>query len=352
MSPIRAYALRRTGQGLAMYVALVLSLSAVFNSAADGNLRARIEEETLAVMRSAGSLDEAAAGDLKRTTSAELTRRYGLDEPWAGRVAHRAVDDLLFRFGRAGTLRSADGDPSVVGLVLGALPNTILLFGIEAILVMGLGLVMGLLAARRPRGLLDRFLTALPPFLNGIPSWWMAMLALSAFAYAIPLFPSGGLHANPPPTGLRGLADLLWHLALPLLVLVGLNLWGFALQARTLLGGMVDAPWLRSARARGIPERRILFVHVLAGVRAPLLTVFVLGLLQSLSGNLLIEGIFGWPGLGNLYFAAAQQSDVPVLLGILSFQTLINLAGLVGLDIAYRVLDPRAASRDAAGRTR
>jgi peptide/nickel transport system permease protein len=70
-------------------------------------------------------------------------------------------------------------------------------------------------------------------------------------------------------------------------------------------------------------------------------------LLQSLSGNLLIEGIFGWPGLGNLYFIAVQQADVPVLLGVLAFQTFLNLAGLVGLDLAYRFLDPRVAARDS-----
>jgi peptide/nickel transport system permease protein len=133
------------------------------------------------------------------------------------------------------------------------------------------------------------------------------------------------------------------------MVLLALNLWGFALQVRNLVIGLVESPWVRAARARGVPERSILLRHVLAGARPALLTMVVMGLLQSISGNLLIEGIFGWPGLGNLYFIAVQQADVPVLLGVLAFQTFLNLVGLVGLDLAYRALDPRVAARDLAG---
>jgi peptide/nickel transport system permease protein len=136
---------------------------------------------------------------------------------------------------------------------------------------------------------------------------------------------------------------------LPLLVITALNLWGFALQVRNLVVDLVESPWIRAARARGISERRLIFHHVLAGARPALLTMVVMGLLQSISGNLLVEGIFGWPGLGNLYFIAVQQSDVPVLLGVLSFQTFLNLVGLVGLDLAYRLLDPRIAARELAG---
>ncbi len=331
-----------------MYVLLVLVMSVVFNTVAERSLRARIEEEVVQVLRSSGDLSPSDFDELRTSTFAALTRRGHLDEPWPARVLWRAVDVLAFRFGQSASLKSSTGERGVLGLILEALPNTLLLFGSEALLVMAMGIAVGLLAARARDGALDRGLSVIPMFLGGLPSWWIGMLALLAFSYALHLFPSGGIRANPPLPGLGGALDLLWHLLLPLLVLVALNLWGFALQVRNLLVGLVESPWIRAARARGIPEGRILLRHVLAGARPALLTMVVMGLLQSISGNLLIEGIFGWPGLGNLYFAAVQQADVPVLLGVLAFQTFLNLVGLVSLDLAYRFLDPRIAAREAA----
>ncbi|MEI6877131.1 MAG: ABC transporter permease [Spirochaetota bacterium] len=348
MDFLSSFAVRRILHGLAMYLALVLSFSAIFNQVAEKSLRAQVDEELTQLLRSAGTLDQEAYDALRAETRRELHSRYHLDEGWTSRVLWRAGAVLAFRFGQASTLKSASGDRSVLALIAEALPNTLLLFGTEAFFVMALGTLVGLLAARKRGGSLDRALSVLPMFLNGFPAWWIGMLALMAFAYALPLFPSGGIHANPAPGGFGGILDLAWHLALPLAVLVALNLWGIALQVRNLVSGLFESPWIRAARGRGVPERSILLRHVLSGARPVLFTMVVMGLLQSLSGNLLIEGIFGWPGLGNLYFIAVQQSDVPVLLGVLAFQTFLNLVGLVGLDLSYRFLDPRVASRDRA----
>lgn len=331
-----------------MYILLVLSFSALFSQVAERTLRAQLDEEITAILRSAGNLDPESYDSLRQTTRRDLIARDHLNEPWPSRVLWRTWSVLSFQFGQASTVKSATGERDVLGLILEALPNTLILFGTEAVLVMALGTLVGLRAATRRKGLLDRVLSFLPMLLKGLPAWWLGMLAMLALAYALPLFPSGGIHSNPLPSGLAGAVDLLWHLFLPLLVLVALNLWGFALEVRNLLADLTDSPWITAARARGVPERSILLRHILAGARPALLTLVVMGLLQSLSGNLLLEGIFGWPGLGNLYFIAVQQSDVPVLLGVLSFQTFLNLVGLVGLDITYRRLDPRLDARDRA----
>ncbi|OHE62142.1 MAG: hypothetical protein A2Z99_10725 [Treponema sp. GWB1_62_6] len=329
-----------------MYLVLVLAFSAVFNQVAEKSLRVQVDEEVVGILRSSGNLDQEAFETLRSSMLRERISRHHLDEPWISRVLWRTWSVLSFRFGQSSMLKSSTGERGVLGLIAEALPNTLLLFGTEALLVMAFGTVIGLFAARSRGGILDRALSVLPMFLKGLPSWWIGMLALMAFAYALPLFPSGGIHSNPAPTGIQGAMDLLRHLFLPLMVLVALNLWGFALQVRTIVAGLFDSPWILAARARGVGERSILFRHVLSGAKPAMLTLFVMDLLQSLSGNLLIEGIFGWPGLGNLYFIAVQQADVPVLLGVLAFQTFLNLVGLVGLDIAYRILDPRVAARD------
>lgn len=330
-----------------MYLLLCLAYSIVFNGVADQALRARVDEEVAMALRDAGSLSPADFQSVSQGIRDAKIRQFRLDEPLVSRVIWRAFDTAMFRFGRSQTVTSASGDRDVLAIVLQALPNTLALFGSEALLVMLFGTAVGLLAARRRGGPLDRAASVVPMVFNGLPTWWVGMIALMVFAYAIPLFPSGGVHLNPAPAGLAGIADYLYHMALPLLVLVSLNLWSPAWLVRNLVGDAWERDFVRAARARGLPEGR-LALHVAVAVRPALATMVILGLVQSLSGNILIEGIFGWPGLGGLYFAAVQQYDVPVLMGVLSIQTAINLAGLVLLDLSYGWLDPRIRIGDAA----
>jgi len=335
------FAIQRTFHALGMYLLLVLAFALVFDSVADRGLKAQMDDEVALALRAAGPLEADQAAALRNRLETDLTARYHLDEPWAGRVFWRAWDTLTFHFGQATSLKAASGDRAVLTLIAEALPHTVALFLSEAVLVFLLGGMVGLLAARKPRGKLDKTLSVVPMVLGGFPVWWAGMLALMAFSYLIPLFPSGGVRSNPPPSGWAAAPDYLWHLALPLATLVVLNLWAAGWQIRNLVVGTVETGWVTAARARGVSEGRILGVHVLAAAKPAVLTLVVLGLLESLSGNLLVEGIFQWPGLGSLYFAAVQQNDVPVVLALLSLQTLINLAGLVVLDLTYRLLDPR-----------
>jgi len=340
MAPFASLAANRIAHGVVMYLLMCLAYSIVFNGVADNALRARVDEEVGMALKSAGNLSPADYDRLRDGLRAAKIREFRLDEPLASRVLLRALDVASFRFGRSQTVTSASGDRQVLSIVLEALPNTLALFGTEAILVMLLGGAVGVLAARRQGGLLDRVASVLPMVFNGLPTWWVGMLALMLLAYVIPLFPSGGVHANPTPAGLAGAVDYLYHMALPLLTLVSLNLWNPAWLVRNLVGDTWERDFVRFARAKGLSERRVAF-HVVAAIRPAAATMALLGLLQSLAGNILVEGIFGWPGLGGLYFAAVQQYDVPVLMGVLSLQTAINLAGLVALDLAYDWLDPR-----------
>ena len=103
-----------------------------------------------------------------------------------------------------------------------------------------------------------------------------------------------------------------------------------------------------AARARGIPERRVLFGHTLRSSMPAIMTIAVLSLFASVAGNIIIEGIFGWPGLGNLYFIAVEQNDIPVLMSTLAIETLLTMIGFVLLDLAYGLLDPRIKVGSAA----
>jgi peptide/nickel transport system permease protein len=328
-----------------MYLVMALAYSLVFNGIAETGLRAQADDEAVQVLRAAGPLGPADAQKVLADAKREKARQYHLDEPWTTRVLWRTLDVLTFHFGLSTGLRTAQGDREVVAIVSEALPNTLLLFTTEAAVVLALGVAVGLRAARKQGGLLDRTASVVPMVTGGVPVWWVGMLALMAFSYALPLFPAGGIRSYPAPVGPGGVLDFLWHLTLPLAVLVGLNFWNPAWVVRNLLVDTFSQDFITAARGRGLSERRIRR-HALATIRPAVATLVVLGLLQSLSGNILIEGIFQWPGLGNLYFAAVQQNDVPVLMAILSLQTSLNLAGLVGLDLLYGRLDPRIRTGD------
>lgn len=110
---------------------------------------------------------------------------------------------------------------------------------------------------------------------------------------------------------------------------------------RNLVVGTLQEDFIMSARARGIPERKVLFGHTLRTSAPPIVTIVLLSLIVSMSGGMIFEGIFSWPGLGNLYWISVQQNDIPVLMGNLAFTTGIYQLGLIVLDLIYGFLDPR-----------
>ncbi len=337
----RRFVLRRIGYGILMYVAMIFVFSAIFNSVADSTLRAQIDEQ---VAQEATRLRNLSEVQLKATIEARRSgkiRQYHLDESLASRIFWRSLRTLSFDFGNSSIIKASNGDRAVLAIILEALPRTIALFSGQVVLVTILGVVLGLQAARRPNGPFDRTNSMVTMLTNGLPAWWLAMLAIMLLSYAVPIFPSGGLHSNPVPKGLAGLADYLWHLALPLLTLVFLGVWGTAYLVRNIVLSNLQEDFVMAARARGIPERRVLFGHTLRSSMPAILTLAILGLFGSIAGNILVEGIFGWPGIGNLYFVAVLQNDVPILMATLAIETLMTMAGFVILDLVYGLLDPR-----------
>jgi peptide/nickel transport system permease protein len=128
---------------------------------------------------------------------------------------------------------------------------------------------------------------------------------------------------------------------LPLLTLVILGVWSTAYLTRNIVLSNLQEDYVMAARARGVPEGIVLFGHTLRSSMPAIMTIAILGLFSSIAGNIIVEGIFGWPGLGNLYFVAVQTNDVPVLMGTLAIETLVNMLGFVILDLVYGLLDPR-----------
>jgi peptide/nickel transport system permease protein len=337
----RKYVLKRALYGIMMYIVMIFIYSALFNSVADTTMRAQIEEQVAQEVKAYKNLTPEQLQNRIQERKAEKYRQYHLNEPLISRIFFRTLRTLGFDYGNSTIIKASNGDRSVIGIILEALPRTIILFSTEVIIVTVLGVALGLYAARKPNGLLDRFTSMITMITNGLPSWWLGMLMIMTFAYAIPIFPAGGFHSNPAPEGFAGFLDSLWHISLPLITLTLLSVWGTAYLVRNIVLSNLQEDYVMAARARGVPERRVLFGHTLRTAMPAIMTLAILGLFSSIAGNIIVEGIFGWPGIGNLYFVAVQMNDVPILMGTLAIETLVNMLGFVILDLIYGLLDPR-----------
>jgi peptide/nickel transport system permease protein len=268
-----------------------------------------------------------------------IRERYGLDEPvhrqylrWLGAVA---TGDLGVSF--------VAKEP-VARVLARALPPTLLLGGAALALDLLLGLAVAVAAARRPGGCFDRLSTALALGLSGLPSFWLAGLAVLVFALLLGWFPAshmrsvGAEQLSAP----ARLADLVHHLVLPAACLGLVAAAGTARYLRSTLMDVRAERFILAARARGLGEGRVLWVHTLRPALLPVVTLLGLSLPVLVSGSVVIEAIFSWPGMGLVLLQAAQARDVPVIMAATMVGAVAVLLGSLVADVLYAVVDPRA----------
>jgi len=318
-----AYLLRRVA-GALLLVFLVVSLTFFLLHAAPGS-----PAEALLADRSSAGHAEARA---------RLERALGLDRPlleqYADWLGGAARGDLGSSF--------ATGRP-VARVLAEALPNTLLL-GLAALLVdYALSLPLGVWAARRRGRAADQVLRVASLALYSIPVFWLGLMALLLLAFRWPLFPAGhmlsaGAEALPP--GER-LLDLLHHLALPALVLGLATAGGTLRYVRGSLAEALDQDYVRTARAKGLGERRVVVVHGLRNALAPILQVLGVSLPALLNGSLIAEVVFSWPGVGRLAYQAITTRDLPLTLGATALAAVLVVAGSLAADLLHAAADPR-----------
>lgn len=335
------FAVKRIFKGIVMYALLIFIFSILFNSVNETTQKAQIEEQ---VRMESQRLKGTKAADIQRfqrERRESLYKLYRFDRPLWERIVLRTVNILTFNFGKSTIMKSQTGERDVLTIIGEAIPRTLLLFLVAAVFEIGIGIVVGLKKAQHPGGHMDRTTSMITMILYGMPTWWVAMLFIMLFVYQLKWFPSGGLHTVPPPAGAAYGWDMVYHMILPLFTLIIIGFWGVSYMIRNLVLGTMQEDFIMAARARGIPENRVLFGHTLRTAAPPIVTMALLSLLGAISGAIIFEGIFSWPGLGNLYWVAVQQNDIPVLMADLSISTGLYQAGLVILDLIYGFLDPR-----------
>lgn len=358
------YLLFRAANTLLVLVAVVIISAVIFNAAIERQIITDIDEEIRAWLRTpeAGRMSQEERENYVKVWREEEYKRYGLDQPVWIRVFYRSAEILTFQFGRASTMKSPSGSSEVLEIILEALPRTILLFTTATIIEIFLGLFLGFKAAQKVGGFLDRTISVFALFSNSLPMWWFAMLMILVFSYQLNLFPSSGMFTVPlvekitwviaipqvlPPieivfTGVTAqILDLLWHMALPLATVVFVSFGAWTYITRNIVVGTLQEDFVMAARAKGLPERKILYGHVLRTASPPIVTMSILSLIGSLGGAIITESVFTWPGMGRLYWIALQQGDLRVLLGLTFITTFIFVIAMVLVDLIYGFLDPR-----------
>jgi peptide/nickel transport system permease protein len=268
-----------------------------------------------------------------------LLHLYGLDRPLGERYLAWLRAVVL-----DGDWGTSFTDQRPVVKVLGeALPATLLLATAATLVDYGLALVLGVAAARRREGGFDHAIRAASLFLYSLPVFWLGLMTILLFAYLVPLFPAG--HMRSPwaadlPWAARQL-DLAWHLALPALVL-GISSCGGTLRLlRSSLLAVLSQDYITAARARGLRERRVLFVHALRNAAGPLVQLFGVSFPLVLNGALVLEVVFSWPGVGRVLFNAILGNDYPVVLAGTALSGALVVAGTLAADLLHAALDPR-----------
>jgi peptide/nickel transport system permease protein len=271
---------------------------------------------------------------------AELRHRLGLDRTLAEQlylyIVQVAKGDLGFSF--------FYNEP-VLRIVADRLPATLLLMTTGLVAATGIGVLFGVVSAARPRSWLEHG-TNLSALLGySLPVFWLGELALLLFSLRLGWFPSQGMHSLRGESGVGEWIDLGQHLVLPAAVLATRYV---AIDYRLVRSGILQTlsqDYIRTARAKGLAPRTILFRHALRNALLPLLTVTGLNVGFAITGAVLTEVVFGWPGIGRLMLDAVGHRDYPVLMGVFAIATaFVVLVNLI-TDLLYAAVDPRVRLR-------
>lgn len=276
-------------------------------------------------------------GDISTEQLARLRKEYGLDQSLPTQYVIYLTKVLQGDLGHSYRYREP-----VLALILDRVPATLMLMVPALVLFIGLGVVLGIVAARRPGSGVDLLLSGVALFGWSVPVFWLGQLLIIATALKLGWFPTQGmLNLRRSAQGLGLVVDVLWHLVLPATVL-GMRF--LALATRMTRSSMIQTlrlDYVTTARSKGLPERTVLARHALPNALLPVITIVGMNIGTMLSGSVLVEVVFAWPGMGRLLYDGVLARDYPLIIGItLVVSIAVVLVNLI-TDIVYAVVDPR-----------
>ena len=260
-----------------------------------------------------------------------LEARYHLDQPFLVQYWYWLTNALHGNLGISITLRE-----NVSDLIASRISTTAGLVLYSSILIIAIGVGLGIVSGLRP-GFIDNSVLVVTAISASLPAFVAAIVLILVFAVQLQWFPSLG-------NGV-GFFDQVRHLTLPAVVMGLTTVGGTTRFIRASLLEVMSQDYIRAARAKGLSERRVVWVHGMRNAAVPLIQVFAITLPVLLSGALLIEVVFSWPGLGQLLFNAILTRDYPLILGATSLSAAMVILGNLLADVLHALVDPRV--RDA-----
>ncbi len=291
-----------------------------------------------------------------------IWRDLGLLEPRWVRILRFTVWSLTFNFQMfpakvhyAGATGNTAKD-----VILAALPNTIILFTTATIICILIGIFLGLQTARRAGGIADRIISTIAMISASLPMWWVGLLMLLIFSFELGIAPAICINVYSDLAQLsKHVSGILYYIYsipiwlhymwLPVLTIVLVSFGGWAYTIRNVVISVMTEDFVHVARAKGLPERSVLYKHVLRSASPPIVTMSALSIVGSLGGAIITETVFSWPGMGRTYWVALQSGDTGVLIAITYVTVFLFVVVIVLLDFIYALLDPRVRTGMTGG---
>ena len=278
----------------------------------------------------------------------QLRAEMGLDDPLLVRYARWMG---VVRDTRTGTFRgllqgymgySTYFKQDVIQVIPSRMVNTIFINIFVTILALAITIPLGIVCAVRKRGKLDNTVQVLTIVGYSIPIYIIALLFIWLFGVTLKWFPVMGIKTpGSSYTGLRAILDQLYYLALPILVMTFASLGGMTRYVRTAMIDALGMDYVRTARAKGLREKVVIYSHAWRNALLPVITVIISWFLSIFSGSVIVENTFGLNGMGNLYIIGLTNHDYELVLAVQMFYTVVSLVGALIMDLSYGLVDPR-----------
>ena len=267
----------------------------------------------------------------------QLRQKLGLDQPLLHQLVIYVSNILRGDFGYSFVSRAP-----VLDVILERLPATLLLTITQYILAIIAGLMLGVVSARRQGGVIDATTTLLSVVGYAVPVFWLGQMLVLIFSYQLDLLPSQGMYSmRYDMTPIGRVYDVAQHLVLPCIALAFFNLALIARLTRANMLQVLRLEYVMFARSKGISERAVVYRHALRNAVLPVVTIIGLNIKTLITGAVLTETVFAWPGIGRLTFDALNARDYPVLMAMFIFVGILVVIANLVTDIAYAYLDPR-----------
>ena len=298
-------------------------------------------------------IDRFITQDTSPEVETALIQKWQLDKPFYVRYVYMLGNLMVLDFGQS----ISNSDQPVADLIAEALPNTVILGAVTLLFLFPTGIMLGTIQAVRQNRMIDTSISIVSLFFYSMPGFWLAMMLQLIFAYHLSnwlgfdIVPIDGMSStmaftypewsSSNPIAGKRTVDILWHLILPGAALGIAFSAGTARYMRSSLLEVIRQDYIRTARAKGVPEFWITLKHAMRNALLPIITLLGLSVRSLVGGTVLVEIIFSWPGMGRLLVTAIFSQDAPLIIGCCFILTVMTVGGNLLADVLYGIVDPR-----------